>query len=152
MNKCIKILTRIKTPYEILNQETPSGKFIYKKFERVNVKYESLLERVEKQEVDKEDPLFIFEYPGQEVSFTSELGNELIYRNPEKVVIVAREKSGEMKCSFRSKEKPVLPLLEKALIGIEGYGGGHEMACGGSIKRHDWQQFLDNLRREIREN
>ena len=27
--KCMKILTRIKSPYEILNQETAKGKFIY---------------------------------------------------------------------------------------------------------------------------
>ena len=152
MNKCIKILTRIKTPYEILNQETSQGKYIYRKFERINVKYEELIDRDRKTKQQPKDPLFIFEYSEKEMSFTSELGNELVHFNPDKIVIVAREKSGDMKCSFRSKDKNVQRLLQKALIGIEGHGGGHELACGGSIKRLDWEHFLDNLRREIRES
>ena len=149
MNKCIKILTRIKSPYEILNQETAQGKYIYKKFEKMNQRYEGLLERAKTTEQEPQDHLFIFQYTDAEMSFTSELGNELVHFNPEKVVIVAREKSGDMKCSFRSKKLPIAQLLQKALIGIDGYGGGHELACGGSIKVHDWEQFLTNLRREI---
>jgi len=152
MNKCIKILTRIKTPYEILNQETSQGKYIYRKFERINVKYEELIDRARKAEQKPNDSLFIFEYSELEMSFTSELGNELVHFNPDKIVIVAREKSGDMKCSFRSKDKNVQRLLEKALVGIEGYGGGHELACGGSINKNDWEQFLNNLRREILES
>ena len=115
-------------------------------------KYEELIDRARKAKQKPKDSLFIFEYSEKEMSFTSELGNELVHFNPDKIVIVAREKSGEMKCSFRSKDKNVQQLLEKALVGIEGYGGGHELACGGSIKRHDWEHFLDNLRREIRES
>ncbi len=151
MNKCIKILTRVKSPFEILNQETAQGKYIYKKFERINTKYEKLLDRAKETKQKPNDQLHIFEYSETEMSFTSELSNELIHFNPKKIVIVAREKSGEMKCSFRSKELPVSLLLEKAMIGIDGRSGGHELACGGSIKRHDWNQFLDNLRREIKE-
>ena len=30
--KCMKVLTRIQSPYEILNQETAQGKFIYKRY------------------------------------------------------------------------------------------------------------------------
>ena len=43
--KYIKTLTRIESPYEILNQETARGKFIFKKYEKVNKMYENLLVR-----------------------------------------------------------------------------------------------------------
>jgi single-stranded DNA-specific DHH superfamily exonuclease len=147
VNKCIKIFTRIKSPYEILNRETPQGKFIYKRFEKINQKYLPLLEKARK--IKPKGELIIFTYTEQSWSFTSELAGELLHLHPDKVVIVARKKSGEMKCSFRSKKIPISIILEKALIGIEGYGGGHEFACGGNIKEHDWQQLLTNFEREI---
>jgi single-stranded DNA-specific DHH superfamily exonuclease len=75
----------------------------------------------------------------------------MIYKHPEKVVIIAREKSGEMKCSLRSGKNVVLAkMLEKALVGIEGYGGGHEQACGAVIKKEDFKQFLINLSMELK--
>ena len=36
VNTAVKVLTRIKTPYEILNQETPAGKLLYKKYQKIN--------------------------------------------------------------------------------------------------------------------
>jgi len=32
VKKCIKIMTRIKTPYELLNQETVQARFVYKRY------------------------------------------------------------------------------------------------------------------------
>ncbi|MBW2964369.1 hypothetical protein KY363_02820, partial [Candidatus Woesearchaeota archaeon] len=47
--KCVKILTRIETPYELLNGETPRARFIVKRFEDINTLYESLVEFAVKQ-------------------------------------------------------------------------------------------------------
>jgi len=148
VNQCIKILTRIKSPYEILNQTTPQGKYLYKRFENVNQKYQALLEKTKKKPPNEK--LLLFVYTQQSWSFTSELAGELLHFHPHKIVIIARKKSGEMKCSLRSKETPIPPILENALIGIDGYGGGHEFACGANIKEHDWQQFLTNFKMEIK--
>ena len=62
---------------------------------------------------------------------------------------MAREKSGEMKCSLRGSKIQILPILKKALDGIEGYGGGHELACGACIKVHDWERFLENFKAQL---
>ena len=150
VNKCVKILTRIKSPDDILFQKTSSGKYIYKRFEKINQRYQPLLQRAKEQAKKAKGPLVVFTYTEQSWSFTSELANELIYLYPEKIVLVARKKSGEMKCSLRSKKIPLPLLLEKALLGLEGYGGGHEFACGANLKEHDWQQFLTNLKRELK--
>ena len=55
-----------------------------------------------------------------------------------------------MKCSLRSaKNINIAIALEKALVGIEGYGGGHEQACGACVKEEDFERFLEQLEAEI---
>jgi single-stranded DNA-specific DHH superfamily exonuclease len=147
VNKCVKILTRIETPEEILNQETSQGRYIYKRFEQINQPYVALLKDAKKQVTRSK--LLLYYYGDQQWSFTADLANELTNNYPEKVVLIARKKSGEMKCSLRSKT-PVLGILTRALEGVEGYGGGHPNACGTVIKEHDWELFLKNLKREIK--
>lgn len=148
VNKCVKILTRIATPEEILDQSTPQGKFIYKKYESVVKPYENLLKRALKKASD-DDKFVVFSYSNEE-SFTGELSNELLYRFPEKIIIIAREKSGEMRCSLRSpKGISVRNLLIKSLVGVEGKGGGHENACGVSVKKEHWETFLENMRKNL---
>ena len=95
--------------------------------------------------------MVVFTYPEHSWSFTSELSNELIRAHPDKIVIVARMRAGEMKCSLRSKNILLSEILEKALIGIEGYGGGHEYACGANIKEQDWERFVENLKKELKQ-
>jgi len=140
----IKILTRIEDPHEILDQTTPAGKYIYKKYDFLNKVYE----RAKSEVKITDDRLIVFEYEDQ-YSLTADLANEIMYYNPDKIILIARLKGGEHKCSFRSTDIPIRPILEKALVGIDGYGGGHANACGGAIKTHDWEKFLENLRREI---
>jgi len=146
--KCVKILTRITSPDEIFKQETSQGKFLWKKYESVNKKYEPLLEKAKKEA--KKGKLLIFSYLSEGWSFTSELSNELSALYPKKVVIIFRKKSGEMKCSLRAKF-PIIGALEKALVGIEGHGGGHPQACGAVIKEKDWERFLENFQRELKD-
>ncbi len=140
--KCVKVLTRIESPYEILNKESAQGRFIYKRYEQVNKLYEPLLNDVIRSLANSKDSLFVFTYKDDKSSFTSDLSNEAIYRYPEKVILIAREKNEEMKCSLRSSKAVLPPLIEKALIGLDGYGGGHELACGLNIKTTDFEEFL----------
>ncbi len=140
----IRVLTRIKEPYEILNEEAPQGKFIFKKYKKLNDEYEKLLEEALKEK--PKQGFLIFIYPDSKMSFTSELSNELMYRFPDKVVIVGREKNGEMKMSIRTKHKTIPDALERALIGLEGYGGGHEHACGVNVNKEDFDEFVKRLR------
>ncbi|HIG93456.1 TPA: DHH family phosphoesterase [Candidatus Woesearchaeota archaeon] len=146
VHKSVKILTRIESPDEILKQETPPGKFLYRRFEQINQKYEILLKEAKKQ--IHRGKIVLFYYTDQQWSFTSNLANELATLHPTKVIIIARSKSGEMKCSLRA-QFPILKSLEKALVGIQGTGGGHDNACGTVIKQEDWEQFLENFKREL---
>lgn len=146
--KCVNILFKIESPYEILRQETPRGKFIFKMAEKVGKQYSELLNKALNSKMD--DNLLLFTYPSGKMSFTGELSNELLYRFPDKVIIVAREKDGDMRLSIRSKHHVILPILNKALKDVEGYGGGHEYACGANIAKKDFRKFVDKIRDNIK--
>ncbi|MCK5343409.1 MAG: DHH family phosphoesterase, partial [Candidatus Heimdallarchaeota archaeon] len=145
-NLAVKVLTRINDPKEILEGSTEQGKFLKKRFESFNKEYELLLKKA-CDGVSKNSRFLVFTYEKKTISLTGELSNELLYRFPDKIIIIARYHNGEMKTSFRSgKNIKVRGLIEKAMIGIEGRFGGHEHACGGQVKDHDWNRFLGNMR------
>ncbi|MBL7054863.1 DHH family phosphoesterase [Candidatus Woesearchaeota archaeon] len=145
--KHVKVLTRIKEPYEILNEETPQGKFLFKKYKQINEGYETLLNEALKAK--PEQGFFIFIYPDNNTSFTSELSNELLYRFSDNVIIVGREKNGDIKMSLRSKHKTIPEALARSLAGLEGYGGGHEHACGANVKKEQFEEFVKRLRENL---
>jgi single-stranded DNA-specific DHH superfamily exonuclease len=146
--KSVKTLTRIKEPDEIMEQKTSAGKFIYKKYEKINKEYQKILEKAIEDKIE-DDKLIVFTYVHDKISFTKNLANEMSHRFPNKIVIIGREKSGEVKLSLRSKKDPILPVLKKALEGVEGYGGGHELACGANIKKYDFDKFIDKIRKQL---
>ena len=145
--KSIKIITRIDSPYEILDQSTPKGKFVYKKYEKINKVYEDLKERVLKQKTDKK--VKVFKYTEDKLSLTKDLSNELMYLFPDSIIVLGREKSGELRCSIRAMKMDLKPIVEKALMNVEGYGGGHEHACGCAVKAHDFDKFISNIEAQL---
>ncbi|MBN1386682.1 DHH family phosphoesterase [Candidatus Woesearchaeota archaeon] len=150
--KCIKILTRIESPVEILDQATDRGRFIYKKYLKEKEEYDSIMrEIVEKHGPgDKKKGMIVHIYHANKTSFTSDLSNELLYMFPERIILVGREKNEEIKLSLRSsKEHDLREALESALTVAEGYGGGHRNACGANVKKRDFSQFVEKLRGEL---
>ncbi|MEM4397046.1 MAG: DHH family phosphoesterase [Candidatus Woesearchaeota archaeon] len=138
----VKTLTRINDPYEILDQKTSQGKYIYKKYEKINKIYQEIKNSIK----PIENNLLVYIYNDEKMALTSDLSNELLYENPDKFIIIGREKNNEIKCSLRSAKYEVLPILEKALIGIKGFGGGHLYACGANIKKEDFEKFIENIK------
>lgn len=146
--QCVKILTRIDAPEEVLEQTTDRGRFIYRRFEKINKEYEELLREAATKVTH--NPFLVFVYPASKMSFTGDLSNELLYRFPDKIIIVGREKSGEVKCSLRANSKvDILSMVNKALLGVKGYGGGHEQACGAVVDVNDFDRFLNSLREQF---
>ncbi len=139
-------LEKVQSPYEILNKTTKYGKFLYKRYEKLNKEYEELLESARKLE-DRKENIVVFLYPSEKISFTRELSNELSYLNQDKTVIVGREKDGLIKMSLRNPNKNLLEAFEKAKIGLECFGGGHEHACGCSLNKNDLTEFTERIKK-----
>lgn len=152
VKKSISILTKINDPYEILNKNTPRGKFIYDRFEKIKKEYDGVLKDALKNSIITKNILLYTYYSGK-TSSTAILANELIYRFKDKVIIIAREKDGRMKMSLRThyKSKIILPsLINKAVEGLKGNSGGHDHACGGEIDKENFKTFIDRLEHLIK--
>jgi hypothetical protein len=147
--KSVLVLTRIETPYEILNQTTSRGKFLFKRYAHLASKYEALLLRA--KNAAQQGHILLFIYEDDSMSLTSDLSNELLYLFPEHLILIARRHNGEYKYSLRSAGKyEIPPMLAKALKGVDGYGGGHTYACGACVKEKDNERFLQVLHEEVR--
>ncbi len=136
----VKIFTRIESPYEILRQETPRGRYLWKKAQKVMKEYELLLKRAE-ENIKQEEPIILL----------GELANELKVKNPDKIVIVGRKNDERIIMSIRGEKKEVLGPLQEALKGVNGYGGGHPKACGASVEEKDFEKFLEQFKKAIKE-
>ncbi|MBS3156746.1 DHH family phosphoesterase [Candidatus Woesearchaeota archaeon] len=150
VNRNIEILTKVNDPFDILEGKNEVTKNLLIRLKPIEKEYDRVLKKAVEENKGKD--IVIFVYPSGKYSFSAELSNELMYKFPDKFVIVAREKDGEMKISLRNPEKKGYDLpkiIEKALIGLEGYGGGHTYAAGASVKRSDFEQFLSIIKEEL---
>ena len=144
----IAIINKLESPLEVIQQTTPRGKFLYKHFERMNKPYTALLNKALKTKA--KDSLFLFIYPSSTMSFTKELANELIYHMQDKIVMVGREKDDAIRFSIRSMTIKIDEIIKRALRNVEGYGGGHHLACGANIAKKDFNTFIKNTKHEIK--
>lgn len=148
VNEAIKHLIKINSPEEILEEKTEDGKEVMKQFRKVDLAYRDVVAEAEK--FITKDKLFVFVYHGTrhdggDISFTAELSNELLHKYPKKVLVIAREKNDEMKCSTRSGSVEIRTKILKALEGLDGHGGGHPKACGVLIKKKDFDTFIERF-------
>jgi len=142
---CISALEKIKEPDEILEEKTPAGKFLLKYHKKINKVYEKLLQKALSEAGTGN--FVVFTYPMTKLSLSGELANEMLYRLPGKFIIIGRIKRESVAFSMRSISQVIPPLLKEALEGLEGYGGGHEHACGGSISIGDFPVLIERLKK-----
>lgn len=145
-NKCIKVLTRIESPYEILRQESPRGKFIYRHFEKINKKYQRILDDALKTK--SRGKVLVYTYTSKD-SFTGPISNYLRYKYPKKIIIIARVKEDRIIMSFRSNTIELPSKINNALEGIDGYGGGHAFAAAASIPKDDFKKFIAQFKVQV---
>ena len=141
VRKAVNIIKNLKEPNELLEPKEGPAKWVYKRYEMIDKEYQALLSEALKQ---KYDNILIFIYQEKKYSFTENIANEIVYRIPKKkIYIVGRQKEDYMRLSLRSRDIDLLPILNKALEQVEGYGGGHPYACGASVKKKDFERFLE---------
>lgn len=145
VQKAFKIFTRIEDPAEILEQTTSQGNYLYKNFRVVNEAYMGLLKDAMSM---RDDSQFLIAILHQEkYSFSSELSNEVFYKNPEKIVVVGRSSSGYTKGSLRTSfDINLNEIVQVAVSGLDGYSGGHPKACGFKINDNDFELFLERFK------
>ncbi len=143
VKRSIRALSRIEHPSEILEQSSPAGKYVWKKYVSVLDRYNTLKERALKNKV--KDNLFVFKYDDDHWSLTTDLANELLYIKNVPVVL-ARRKDGSFRMSVRSPPHiDIRAVFEQAREGLEGHGGGHPQSCGGVVAEKDFDEFIRRM-------
>ncbi len=148
VRKSILTLTRIESPYEILMQSTPRGRFLWKKYRKLAAGYERHMEQA-RAAAKAPGKMLLYAYDDPDQTYTSELSNELLIRYPERVILVARLHDGKRKCSVRSHGVELPAKIAVALQGLDGRGGGHTNACGVVVAEKDWDMFYGRLTRLV---
>ncbi len=143
----IEMLKQVKEPEEIFEQSSESGKYVYEEYDKMVGRYEELLESVD----GSNGNVVVFTYKDEDNSYTSDLANEVLYNNPDKVVIVGRVDDGWVKCSVRSPDINVEVILQECLKEVRGSGGGHAQACGCAVHEDDFDIFVSCMRERVDE-
>jgi hypothetical protein len=146
VKKALKYMEEVSSPYEILNQTTEAGTFLYNRYKKINYDYEKILKKA-RSEANNEK-ILLFNHPHLKYSFATDLATELSYFYQDKLIIVAREKDEMYRLSIRDKKLDLRNVLKKALSGLEGYGGGHKSACGASVSRKDYNTLIEKIKKE----
>ena len=146
--KTLKFLVSAKSPYD-LKEENKSTYHITKRYELINKKYQNLLEKAREAAGEQAGNMLFFQYGG-EFSLSADIANELFYRFPNRIIVVAYLKGANANVSLRGNNN-VRNITLKAIEGLENAtGGGHVHACGAKILAEDLQKFRENLEREIK--
>ena len=148
IRRCLNILTKIEDPREILLEKSARGKYLFNKYLKIRKEYNKLRDKALK--IEPESGMLIFIYLSLKNSYSAELSTELKYLFPNLFVIVGRKKQEEVIMSLRYQMGGLPLLLDKALVGVKGYGGGHENACGAVVSINDYELFIENLRVEFK--
>jgi len=149
VNKATNLLLKMEDPYEILEGKTPRVKFILKLIQKQAKEYDKVMTEIKKKKPTKEK-LFIIDMPKTNNSYSSIVSNYLVYKYPKKVIIVKRIKEDEIIMSLRSPDVNIRTALEKSLIGLDGFGGGHDHACGAGIKKYHYEELIERLKENIK--
>jgi len=136
----LKFLISVKTPYQALEDDLKNHS-MHVRFNQINIRYQKLLKKAES--IKKSEKILFFQYGG-DLSISSDLSNELSYKNPDKIIVVIYIAGVKANISVRGKN--VKEIVLKTIKNLEGAtGGGHNDAVGAQLKIEDLEIFKRNL-------
>jgi len=137
----LRYLMKAKTPYEVF-EENPKNYSMHKRYKELYPKYQKYLQKAITLNKDSKK-LIYFQYSG-DLSISSDLSNELSYLFPNKITVVAYLSGIKANISIRGN-KIRTPFLKAIKDLKDSSGGGHENACGATVRREDLDKFKTNL-------
>lgn len=127
---------------DVIEEERRGG--VLARFKQIYDKYIKLVEKA--CEFATKDKILYFQYGG-ELSISADIANELFYRYPGKIIIVAYIKGTKANISIRGNED-IREVTIKAIEGIEhATGGGHKNATGAQMLVEDLPKFIEKFRK-----
>ena len=142
----INFMIKANSPADILNENEKNFKII-QRYKHINSAYTKLIEKARK--IARNSKKIIFFQYGGELSLSANVANELSYRFPGKIVMVAYIKGASANVSIRGNSD-VRKITLDAIKTIEhATGGGHEHATGARISVDDLPKFKEFFERSF---
>ncbi len=143
----IKFLFKVKQPGDILVEGKETA-IILGRFNKINERHQKLMEKA--MQYAKKEKLLYFQYSG-DLSISADISNELIYRYPDKIVVVVYIKGAKANVSIRGKDD-VREMTLFSIKDIDGAtGGGHKHATGAQVPVEDLPRFRENMLKIMKE-
>lgn len=143
IDECVEALTHIKEPQELLEGKTHAANHIQRHVKPILDEYHKQFQAA--QQGENKNGVYVYVFDSVDTSLVTNVANEMLTKTETEVLIIGRKEKDRVNFSMRSKTEPINTRLEKALAQVDGYGGGHEHACGGSVRETDWQRFIELL-------
>ncbi len=135
-----KFLMKAKSIYDLF-EENKYTRQIHKKYNQLKKIHDKLIKKAESQPLNSK--LLYFSYSGNS-SMSSELSNTLMFRHPDKRIVVVYK--SQEKANISARGEKIKELILKAISDIpEATGGGHEKACGARIPIEEVDKFKKNI-------
>ncbi len=144
----IRFLTKAKTFYDIY-EESPQTRQLHKRYSQLQEIYQKNMEKTRSQ-ISPNSKILFYTYSG-DTSMSAELSNELRFKHPERIIIVAYKNIKQDKVSISLRGENIRNILLKILEKIpEATGGGHDKACGARIPIDKLDDFKRELEEEVK--
>lgn len=147
----MKLIEKLSIP-EIKHAINAGKGELFEDYQNLNKQYQTLQKKASKTKTTDSKILF-YEYKSEN-GFTKTLSEQLCYENKNiPVIAVCFKKKGKQiyNCSFRGNNYIVNSLVEKALEGLDGVGGGHPYAAGMRVAEKDFETFKNNIKKILRQ-
>ncbi len=122
---------------------------IFENYSQLLDEYNLILKDAKK--VKPKNNLYFFTYDS-DMSFTKTLAEEIryIYKSVPVVAICFKKADKPYyHCSFRGVNYVVNSLVERALNGLDGMGGGHPYAAGARVHENDFLKFKKRIFKQL---
>ena len=142
----INFLFSAKSPSDILIESEKNSRILMR-YSQVDKIYKNLVEKAKK--VSRSSKKVVFFHYGGELSISADIANELSYRFPSKIIIVAHDKGSVANISIRGKidiRKITLEVVKKI---PSATGGGHKNATGARVPIDKLNDFRDFFEEEV---
>lgn len=149
VHRMANLLAKVEDPYELINKTTPRSKFIDRETAKIKKEYDFIIKKVLEQKPKKEK-LHLIYLPKAKNSYASIISNLMIHKYPKKIIMIIRQTDDRILLSIRSTKTKIPPILEYALEGLDGFGGGHDLACGAGIRKDQFDTFLERFKSQIK--
>ncbi|MFW5902546.1 MAG: DHHA1 domain-containing protein [archaeon] len=148
--KYIKKSIEQENPVLIQEEKYRGTKRLYETMEKAE--REKIRETKENPHIEKYEESKLIVVPiKSKLRIKSKVAEQLRLKYPDYIIAVKMEKEERCLLSIRGNNTDLNRVIPKACEGIEAQGGGHPNAAGAAINKKHYPKFIENLKKQLKD-